>query len=157
MTDPVFIVIYVDDILLFAMNLDTIVSLKNLFSERFECKDLGPLSRFLGVNVKYEPMSYVMLDQSHYAETFTQKFARQHEMIFSSHREVPLPYDTVERFFFYDETPLLPSSPFYDWWTSFPYMEIIGSILYLALNTRRYIEPRQCPQGRISNIGHAVR
>lgn len=100
MTDPVFIVIYVDDILLFAMNLDTIVSLKNLFSERFECKDLGPLSRFLGVNVKYEPMSYVMLDQSHYAETFTQKFARQHEMIFSSHREVPLPYDTVERFFF---------------------------------------------------------
>lgn len=39
-------------------------------------------------------------------------------MIFSSHREVPLPFDTVERMEI--ENALLPLFLIFDWWMTFP-------------------------------------
>ena len=57
--------------------------------------------------------------------------------MFSSFRSIPFPYDTSDRLA--DESPLEPDCPFYDWWVSFPYVAVKGSILYMAINTRRDI------------------
>lgn len=76
-------------------------------------------------------------------------FAGHFETIFASPPEVPLPYDTVERMD--NETDLAPDSPFYEWWINFSYMEIIGSVLYLAINTRPDIMYSVCVLARFNN------
>jgi len=144
---PRYILIYVDDILLFTMTNQEASGLKEQFLERFDCKDLGEIKRFLGVNVTIDPGNYIRLDQSHYAKAFTNKFDDL-TSIFKTHRKTPLPYDTNDRLA--DETSLNEKSEFYDWWTLFPYLEVIGSILYLALNTRPDIIFHVCMLARLA-------
>ena len=144
---PRFILIYVDDILIFAMTIEEAARLKERFLTRFECKDLGEIKRFLGMNIAIHSGDHIRLDQSHYAKAFSVKFADLYAM-FSSFRSTPLPYDTSDRLA--DESPLETDSPFYDWWVNFPYLAVIGSILYLAINTRPDIIFHVCMLARYS-------
>jgi len=121
--------------------------LKERFLSRFECKVLGEIKRFLGVNVDIKLGDYIRLDQTHYTKAFTAKFADLFSM-FSTYRNTPLPYDTTDRLA--DESPLESGSQFYDWWLNFPYLEVIGSVLYLAINTRPDIIFHICMLARYS-------
>ncbi|CAM9144729.1 unnamed protein product, partial [Ectocarpus fasciculatus] len=147
--NPRFVLIYVDDILLFAMSDAEISLLKEAFMARFQCKDLGPISRFLGINIHYLPGVCVRVDQSHYAEAVVTKFAEQFTSLFTTPRECPLPYDTVARMD--DESQLEEDSNFYMWWSTFPYMSVIGSVLYLAINTRPDVMYAVCMLARFNN------
>ena len=144
---PRFILIYVDDILIMAMTSEETTKLKRRFLARFECKDLGEIKRFLGMNVAIHAGDHIRLDQTHYAKAFSAKFAYLYAM-FSSSRSTPLPYDTSDRLA--DESALEPDSPFYDWWVNFPYLAVIGSVLYLAINTRPDIIFHVCMLARYS-------
>ena len=144
----VFVLIYVDDIIIIAETEEHVNEVKAAFMERFACKDLGPIERFLGINVKYVAGEYLRLEQSHYALGVVEKYKEYYTFLFTTDRSVPLPYDTVDRLD--NETPLESDSKYYDWWQSFPYMGIIGSLLYLAINTRPDIIYHVCMLARFS-------
>ena len=147
-TFVVFVLIYVDDIIILAETEERLQEVKEAFMTRFACKDLGQIKRFLGINVKYVPGDYVRLEQSHYAQSVTEKYREYYVLLFPTDRSVPLPYDTVDRLD--DESSLNTDSDYYDWWQSFPYMGIIGSLLYLAINTRPDIIYHVCMLARFS-------
>lgn len=64
-TNPIYLVVYVDDIIITGPNLTTLTSFIETFAHRFFLKDLGELSYFLSVEVM--PTSYgLFLSQQHY-------------------------------------------------------------------------------------------
>ena len=67
---------YVDDILLFTKyGTDNGERLKKMFFDRFKCKDLGPVKRFLGVWVEQSPdFSSLCLHQTPYCEKIVEKY-----------------------------------------------------------------------------------
>jgi hypothetical protein len=76
----------------------------------------------------------VLLHQKQFCEKICDKF-RDLYFMFKTPKQTPLPYDIMATLAS-GSMPLTSPNKFYEWWRSFPYLEVIGSILYLALNTR---------------------
>ena len=85
--------IYVDDILLFGPSSACLSSLKERFSLRFKCKDLGSSKRFLGVWIVRDTSDDVLrLHQESYCREIGDRFA-QWFSIFATPKTIPLPED----------------------------------------------------------------
>jgi len=144
---PSFIYVYVDDILIFCLTQTEVDDIVRLFKERFNCKYLGQLSRFLGVNVHITNES-VTLEQGYYAKKIYETHKDWVEIIWSTPRKMVLPLDTVDRLENLSQPEL--NSQWYDWWNTFPYQTIVGSLLYLAINSRPDIMYAVCMLARYS-------
>jgi hypothetical protein len=129
------IFIYVDDILLFCADANLRKEVKDRFFIRFRCKDLGEVKRFLGVWIEVaKDRSSALLHQRQYCHKIVETF-RPFWDIFKSVRKYPLPVDIQEKI--HVEGPeMTPDHPQFEWWNNFPYMEMTGSALYLAIQTR---------------------
>ena len=50
----IYILIYVDDLLICSKNKELIRNVKRLLSNRFKIKDLGEIKEYLGININYD-------------------------------------------------------------------------------------------------------
>lgn len=70
-----YLLLYVDDILMFSTNESEISKLKALLSENFKIKDLGLISNIVGLNVKqYLEKGITVIDQDKYLRNVLNKF-----------------------------------------------------------------------------------
>ena len=52
--DQIYLLIYVDDLLICSKSKKKINNLKRVLSEKFKMKDLGKVKKYLGINVEYD-------------------------------------------------------------------------------------------------------
>lgn len=73
-----YVLLYVDDLLIFGNNEKQICDLKSLLNNEFKMKDLGLVSNFLGIHVKQDlDTGITELNQKKYLENVLQKFDMQ--------------------------------------------------------------------------------
>jgi hypothetical protein len=144
-----FIFIYVDDILLFCADEELTLNVKKQFLARFKCKDLGEVKRFLGVWVEIsENRTSVRIHQEQFCKKIVEKF-KDFWDIFKKTQDFPLPFDVQEQLA-KDEPNPVPGDDNYSWWNEFPFFEMIGSALYLAVQTRPNVMFAVCLLARYS-------
>ena len=76
--DLIFVVLYVDDLIIASSSDELMKPTKSALSDRFEMKDLGELKYFLGMEIKQNlAAGEVSLRQSKFAQTILTKFGMQ--------------------------------------------------------------------------------
>lgn len=117
----IYMLLYVDDILIACLSLQVLESLKDELKNEFQMKDLGIIKHFLGVQISYDVKAGVMeLSQKAAIEKLLDKF----QMTDCRSVKTPMiPNLTLE-----------PSRKRKQ--INQPYRELIGSIMYIMLATR---------------------
>ena len=144
---PSFIYVYVDDILIFCLTKTEVDETVIKFKERFNCKYLGKLSRFLGINVHITENT-VTLEQGYYAKKIVETHQEWIAPLWDKPRKMALPPDTVDRLEDLSQPNI--GDMWYEWWDTFPYQTIVGSLLYLAINSRPDLMYAVCLLARYS-------
>ncbi len=124
------IVLYVDDIVIAGSDVDEVEAVKADFKKRFEMKDLGELRHYLGMTIERDGHESIKIHQMDYARSVVRKYRRYLKVAKRHRATVPMTRDlklTREE----ERTP--KQQEYVD---SFPYQELLGSLLYLAVNTR---------------------
>ena len=144
---------YVDDILLFTKyGTEYGARLKEKFFSRFKCKDLGRVKRFLGVWVEQSPdFDSLCLHQRPYCEQIVEKYGSWWSSVYPTAKKTPLPQNVQERLAKEEPEPGC-GTKWFDWWNTFPYLQMIGAALYLAINTRPDIIFAVCMLARFSKL-----
>lgn len=84
-----FLLVYMDDLLICGNSLSTINSIKQLLSQSFQMKDLGPISYFLGIEIhKYADGFF--LSQKKYTTYIFQEFGMLHAKPVKLHMDIKL-------------------------------------------------------------------
>ncbi|OWZ10531.1 polyprotein [Phytophthora megakarya] len=136
----VFISIYVDDLILFAPNLDMIQMLKDMLSSRFKMKDLGELHYILGWEISRNRRERtVFVSQRKYAMTVLERFQMSNCNGCKTPGTMNLKLSKVMCPTDADKKALMKMKP---------YREVIGSLMYLMLGTRPDLAylVRECSQ-----------
>jgi len=126
---PITLAVYVDDILLTSSCIDKISEVKHLLNSKYNMKDLGKLSYFLGVNVEQKDGN-IFINQSAYVNMLLDKFG------FSECKPVSTPAD-VGSFL----SKAVDDSDLFDQET---YQSAVGGLLYLCTRTRPDITHAVC-------------
>src|SRR5699024_2165207 len=72
---PCYLLVWVDDILLFANDETQMEEIKNLMKQELEVRDLGPIGHFLGLNFEKSTQgNYYSLSQEMYIDELVQRF-----------------------------------------------------------------------------------
>jgi hypothetical protein len=79
--------LYVDDILIFGMNLEVMKEVKDFLSQKFEMKDLGEADVILIIKLIKGENGGVTLSQTHYVEKMLSRFG------YNNSKPAPTPYD----------------------------------------------------------------
>lgn len=118
----IWLLVYVDDILITGGTEEEVESVKAKIGEKFNVRDLGKSHRFLGMEIKYnKELGELKLSQEHMVKELVEKYGEEHKM-----KSVPMaPNVKLTK----DGGELLDK-------TKFPYMELVGSLLYLSVCTR---------------------
>ena len=120
---PLTVGIYVDDILVAGDKIENINEFKSALAERFDIKDLGKLSYFLGVKVVQNSCDgTIWIGQPAYAETILKKFNME------SCKSIATPVDV--------STKLTKGTEDSEYIDDTYYQSAIGSLLYLSMKTR---------------------
>lgn len=83
----IYLLLYVDDILIAGKELKDIGVLKNHLSKEFEMKDIGPARRILGIDItRNDSEKEIYLTQ----ESYLKKVLQRYNMILSKKASVPL-------------------------------------------------------------------
>ena len=127
--DIYLISLYVDDILIAGSDLSVIESIKHAFTMQYEMKDMGELNYYLGMKVT-RTEDYISLDQKAYIKDILKKYA--HLVAAAGDREYTTP---MERDLKLRKNERMTQKQL-DYVHVFPYQNIIGALLYLAINTR---------------------
>jgi hypothetical protein len=124
---PVFAAIFVDDILIASSSDAVIVKVKNSFKHKFTCSDMGLAKDFLSIRITQNP-GEIIIDQTQYVTTLLDKY---HMYVGRrNYSDVPTVIDHIHR-------NVEPSSHKHSAFVNnFPYAEIVGSLLYIAVVTR---------------------
>jgi hypothetical protein len=84
----IYVVLYVDDMLLVGNNMDVIKEVKSQLSSKFDMKDLGVANFIMGMEIKRDHANKKLwLNQRKYVETILQRFNMQE----SKSVKVPIP------------------------------------------------------------------
>ena len=72
-----YLILYVDDILVAGLDLDEVERIKRQFTGHYEMKDLGELNYYLGMKItrSEESSSWINLDQSGYVREILEKYS----------------------------------------------------------------------------------
>jgi hypothetical protein len=124
------LVLYVDDIVIAGSDLDEVERVKADFKRRFEMKDLGELRHYLGMTIERNGREYIKVHQADYASTLVKRYRRYLKAGTRHRATVPMTRDLkLTR----EEKRTAKQQEYVD---AFPYQELLGSLLYLAVNTR---------------------
>ena len=122
-TADVYLLIYVDDILIASSDLTLINSIKQNLLSTFDARDLGEASTYLGINIARDRGSgTIKISQPRLTNDLISKFG----MDDGKNRSIPLSPSIK---FSKDEGDPLDTS-------KYPYSELVGSLMYLSICTR---------------------
>lgn len=114
------VTIFVDDFFIFSNDCNETEYLKNVLASHFKLKDLGDIRKCLGVNVSVnKSKKTITLSQSDYIDQVLQKFNM------SQCKPIQTPMETK-----------LHVSKGENYVGKFPYQQVIGCLMYLAVLTR---------------------
>uniref|UniRef100_A0A1Y1JUX7 Integrase catalytic domain-containing protein n=1 Tax=Photinus pyralis TaxID=7054 RepID=A0A1Y1JUX7_PHOPY len=116
----IFLVLYVDDLLLVGKTLSDMENVKKLLSEQFSMSDCGELKNFLGMKIEIGS-DYINLSQPHHIEKILKKFGLQDCNAVKTRMEKGLK---------------LPCTNSDDNNNRKSYQELLGSLMYLMLCVR---------------------
>jgi len=123
----VVIAVFVDDILIASDNNCALDHVKGLFSNKFKITDMGLAQEFLNIRITQEP-GKIILDQEQYVRSLLDKYKSY--IGSRNYADIPSMSEYIPR-----DVP--PSSPKQrEFIESFPYSELVGALLYLAVVTR---------------------
>lgn len=117
----IYIIIHVDDFLVAAKSEKVVNQVGDLLSKQFHLVDLGLLKKYLGVEVSINKEGFYCISQKQYIEAILHKFNLQDA------KESKIPLDTG----YYKTRAQSTAMP-----QSEKYQQLIGALLYLAVNTR---------------------
>src|SRR5205807_3407780 len=117
----VYLLLYVDDILLVAESLTAIEHVKTLLKDKYDMTDLGRATRFLSIEISQSPSS-IALYQSHFVDTVLCRFQMQD----CNPVQTPLEHGSQS----YDTEDLVSAID------QKSYQSLVGSLMYLAIATR---------------------
>ena len=116
----IFMILYVDDILLIGPNTSNIDQIKAKLSEKYKMKDLGPVRKFLNMDIgRIESRKLLWINQEDYIEKILRKYSME------NCNPVNIPMD-----------PNITFTENKGPETNFPYRELIGSLQYLTCISR---------------------
>lgn len=123
----VYLLIYVDDMLLVAKSMDDINEVKEMLGREFDMKDLGPAKRILGMDIERDRAGGVLkLSQSRYVKKVLQVFRM------ADSKSVTTPIGAQFKLTALEEGEQgLGSSD-----EECPYANAVGSIMYAMISTR---------------------
>lgn len=119
--EMIYVLLYVDDILIFCKNIEVINTVKKMLSREFEMLDMGKASSFLGMHIDQDiEKGTIVLSQSKYLERVLERFDMQNCKPKSTPMEKGLHLERVEE----------------NNCTNHPYHELIGCLIYATVTTR---------------------
>jgi len=119
-TEQIYILIFVDDLLICGRNKHLIQEIKNKLAQKFSMKDMGAINNYLGISILYDPENQIMtLSQTKYIESLAQKYNLHNAKLYDTPMEINLN---------------LEASPILD--PQIKYRNIIGELLYVSIGTR---------------------
>lgn len=117
----IYVLLYVDDILIFCNNLKIIDIIKKLLSSEFDMTDMGNASSFLGMQIEQDIGSgTIVLSQSNYLKRVLQRFNMQDSKTKSTPMEKGLHLNQGDK----------------NNCSKHPYRELIGCLIYATVTTR---------------------
>lgn len=125
--DECMLLIYVDDILIMTKNNNKIEEMKTKINNLFDIRDLGEIENFLGIQIKKNDGIY-NLNQHKYIN----KLLADYSMKDATISKIPISPSYGKT----AEQVLLPNNT--------QYQQLIGSLLYIAINTRPDISAAIC-------------
>ncbi|KAK4395154.1 Retrovirus-related Pol polyprotein from transposon TNT 1-94 [Sesamum angolense] len=143
---PVFLVLYVDDMLIASPSLTLIENLQKNLCKTFEMKDLGNAKKILGMTIdRNRKTSTIFLNQSSYVANVLEKFSMKN----AKATAVPL----VAHFqLCKEQSPKNETET--EQMKNIPYSNAIGSVMYLMVSTRPDIAYAvSCLSRYMSNAG----
>lgn len=118
--EVVYILLYVDDLLLIGKNIECIKEVKNMLNKKFRMKDLGRIKQYLGINIEYNKEERKMyLSQEEYIENLCFKYQMMNSKEYKTPMEINLKLEPSEK---KNE--------------NLRYRNLIGALLYVANGTR---------------------
>ncbi|KAL2231405.1 UNVERIFIED_CONTAM: Retrovirus-related Pol polyprotein from transposon TNT 1-94 [Sesamum indicum] len=127
-TTPIFLVLYVDDMLIASPSLHLIHCLQNDLCKTFEMKDLGNAKQILGMSIiRDRKTSSILLNQKTYLLSILKKFSMEN----SKPTTVPL-----AAHFQLSKSQCPQSENDMQKMSKIPYSNVIGSIMFLMVCTR---------------------
>lgn len=94
----IYLLIYVDDLLICGKDKKKIQSIKKLLSDRFKMKDLGEINEYLGIEVDYNYCKYKMkLSQTKYIESLAKKYKIHNGKLYNTPMETNLKIEKAEK------------------------------------------------------------
>ena len=122
----VFLLIYVDDILLLVSSHDAVKSVKEEIASLYTIKDLGEAKYFLGIKLDRNSNGTLRLSQTNYIENILERFNM------TASKAVSSPMVPNKNMMEHKPRSKEDASTM----TSVPYREAIGALLYLSIRTR---------------------
>jgi hypothetical protein len=116
----VYLLLYVDDFLISSDNLDLLSNVKSELMSKFQMRDLGNVSYFLGIKIERNDDG-MFLSQGHYLTKVLQKFK------LDTSRPVNTPLEPKPDVAICDQPSIV---------TTRPYRSAIGSLMYACMSTR---------------------
>ncbi|XP_074032153.1 uncharacterized protein [Leptinotarsa decemlineata] len=116
----VYVILYVDDLLLCSPDQAELKCIKEELNKRFEMKDFGKIKNYLGIDIDYDrDKKYMRLSQTKYIECI----ARTYNVIESKSYRTPLEINL--------KLEAAETCP-----VEIPYRNLIGALLYISQGTR---------------------
>lgn len=117
----VYLIIYVDDFLIAARDVKKIDEVAGFLKTHFLLTDLGVLKHYLGIEIRKDADEFYCIKQTKYIEKILCRFGLQD----AKDSSIPLDQGYVKT---REDQPSMPESE--------KYQQLIGALLYLAVNTR---------------------
>ena len=121
--------VYVDDLVVLHNSKKYFWSFLNKFMERFEAKYMGALEWFLGIHVQRDSDFSVSLNQTKYVQDLMDKFFPNSEAT-TVQRNIPYPVEKCKTL------GLATDDAEIERMRTLPYLQLVGSLLYLSTMTR---------------------
>ncbi|CAI7866723.1 unnamed protein product [Closterium sp. NIES-53] len=124
--EKVFLLVYVDDILLFSPSLERIKEVQGKLKETFQCKALGPVGYYLGLHVERDEMKgWLRLHQHKYLAAMGEKYGLEEG------RSVKTLLPSEFQLHLDEEEGEVLEYKLQRWFQS-----MVGSLMYASVNTR---------------------
>ena len=118
--DTIYILVFVDDILICCKNYDKIKNIKIRLMEKFTMKDMGKLKLYIGIEIEHDKKEGIMtLCQQKYIESLAIKYNLENSKTYNTPMETNLKLDQATEI---DE--------------NIKYRNLIGELLYISTGTR---------------------
>lgn len=118
--DCVYILLFVDDMLICSTNIKDINEIKGKLFKRFRIKDLGEVKNYIGIEINYDyKVGRMTLSQTKYIDVLAEKYRLKNAKLYSTPMEANLKVEPSE---------VIDSE--------LQYRTLIGELLYISTGTR---------------------